>query len=87
MSKSSRFDSNCEPDSRLRRFRIGTSFRISSDKPDPASVTNTNVVDLQILDCSRPVRPLALPAEAVLKVTPLVSESVGSIESSWLMPN
>ena len=53
-----------------------------SDKPDPASVTN--VVDLQILDCSRPVRPLALPAEAVLKVIPLVSESVGSIESSWL---
>ena len=42
-----------------------------SDKPDPASVTN--VVDLSdprlILDYSRPVRPLALPAEAVLKVT------------------
>ena len=56
-----------------------------SDKPDPASVTN--VVDLQILDCSRPVRPLALPAEAVLKVIPLVSESVGSIESSWLKSN
>ena len=41
-----------------------------SDKPDPASVTN--VVDLSdprlILDYSRPVRPLALPAEAVLKV-------------------
>ena len=55
-----------------------------SDKPDPASVTITNVVDPQILDCSRPVRPLALPAEAVLKVIPLVSESVGSIESSWL---
>ena len=53
--------------------------------PTPASVTN--VVDHQILDCSRPVRPLALPAEAVLKVIPLVSESVGSIESSWLKSN
>ena len=58
-----------------------------SDKPDPASVTFNNVVDPQILDCSRPVRPLALPAEAVLKVIPLVSESVGSIESSWLKSN
>ena len=54
------------------------------DKPHPASVT---VVDPQIYDCSRPVRPLALPAEAVLKVIPLVSESVGSIESSWLKFN
>ena len=58
-----------------------------SDKPDPASVTN--VVDLSdprlILDYSRPVRPLALPAEAVLKVIPLVSERVGA--SSWLKSN
>ena len=60
----------------------------TSDKPDPASVTNG--VDLSdprlILDYSRPVRPLALPAEAVLKVIPLVSERVGSI-SSWLKSN